>query len=259
MAEFAAYSLEVLSALHLGVRRAGVVARSHRHAPGHLFSHALAAVIGVRRGATPAAFAGALAEVTGRFRFGPAFFVENGSALTDDEVQTRLLASTHHVTLGLGERAALDAALFEVEALHVAPGSAVRLGGGVWFDRDAIDDKPLAHWLSQIRLGGEQKTGLGRVRCADWQAGAKAYPGLGPAGPQGLHCAAGENLSGAALDGVDRSPLVPWLGRRFDTQRGFGRKLSTAALVRINGRVTEAACFFPAGEEPGLGCWTRTT
>ena len=258
MPEFAAYALELISPLHLGVRRAGVVARSHLHAPGHLFSHAMAATIGARRGATVEIFAAALEEVMRRFRFGPAFFVENGRALADTEVETRLLASSHHVTLSLGERSALDSALFEVEALQVVQGSGVHLAGGVWFDKDELLGKPLAHWLSEIRLGGEQKTGLGRVRCIDWQAGVKNYPGLGPAGPQGLHRVAGEVLRGAALDGVDRAPLVPWLGRRFDPQRGFGRRLSRAALVRVGGRAREDGNFLPASAEPGLGCWTRS-
>ena len=257
MAEFAAFTLEVLSPLHLGIRRAGVVARSHRHAPGHLFSHALAAVCGVQRGAAPEHFAAALEEVTRRFRFGPAFFVEAGVRLSEEAIEARLLFSSHHVTLSLGERSALDSALFEVEALRASSRGGVHLAGGVWFDRDGLDGKPLSQWLSAIRLGGEQKTGYGRVRCAEWKAGAKAYPGLGDAGPQGLRRTAGEQLPGAALDGVDRAPLVPWLGRRFDPRRGFGRRLSQAALVRVDGRVSEGGFFLPSAVEPGLGCWQR--
>ncbi len=76
MPTFAAFSLELRSPLHLGSRRAGVVAQTHRHAPGHLFVHALAAAVGAARGGSPGHFADALDEIMRRFRFGPAFFID---------------------------------------------------------------------------------------------------------------------------------------------------------------------------------------
>jgi hypothetical protein len=137
--------------------------------------------------------------------------------------------------------------------------SCLRLNGGVWFeDGDKLDGRPLKDWLSDIRLGGELKTGLGRVRCDGWQAGAKNYPGIGPAGADGLRAAAGSLLPGAAIDGVTAAPLTPWLGRRHDAKLGFGRRLSHAALVRHNGRVEVDAVFLPSAGDPGQGCWQRT-
>ena len=258
MRAFASYSLELLSPLHLGSRRAGVVAQTWRHAPGHLFVHALAAAAGLRRGGAPTDFAAALDEIAGRFRFGPAFFMRGGERLSDAEVERDLVASSHHVALDGASRSAVDSALFEVEALHGLRGSGVLLAGGVWVDGGAdLDARPLAQWLDDIRLGGEQKGGFGRVRCAAWQADADVYPGVGPAGPDGLRLERGAPLPGAALDGVVAAPLAPLLGRRHDARQGFGRRLSQAALVRFDGRAAEAGCFLPAGVEPGMGCWTR--
>lgn len=253
-AVFAAFSLELVSPLHLGSRRAGVVAQTHRHAPGHLFTHALAASVGMRRGTDPATFQQALAEIMRRFRFGPAFFMEGGRRLDDAEVGRRLIASSHHVTLDGDSRSAVESALFEVESIQ--PRRTIHLAGGVWLeDGDLIDNRPLAEWLSDIRLGGELKTGFGRVRCSAWDEKATLYPGVGKATAEGVVLEAGQPLPGAALAGVGESPLVPWLGRRHDPKLGFGRRLSRAALVRINGVVPARTLFRPHGSDEGLGCW----
>lgn len=256
MITFASFSLELLSPLHLGSRRAGVVAQTHRHAPGHLFTHALAAAVGSRRGAAPDAFSTALEEISRRFRFGPAFFMRGTERLDDDAVERELLASSHHVTIDNGSRSAVESALFEVEFIQCIRDSGVRLCGGVWHeDGDFIDGRPLREWLSEIRLGGEQKAGLGRLRCDGWLSEATEYQGVGSVGPAGVQVAAGSRLPGAALDGVTAAPLQPWLGRRHDAKSGFGRRLSQAALVRLNGRVDTASVFLPSASEPGLGCW----
>jgi hypothetical protein len=177
MSRFAAFSLELLSPLHLGSRRAGVVAQTHRHAPGHLFVHALAAAVGAARDGLPEHFAEALAEVMRRFRFGPAFFIDGERRLDDTEVERRLLSSSHHVTLDGATRSAVESALFEVEQLAVPAGGSIRLRGGVWFDDERLDAHVLREWLSNIRLGGEIKTGCGHVHCDGWQADAPGYPG----------------------------------------------------------------------------------
>ncbi len=260
MSNFASFSLELKSDLHLGSRRAGVVAQTHRHAPGHLFVFALAAAVGMRRGSTPEIFAQALEEVTRRFRFGPAFFMRGDKRLDDAAVEQEMIASQHHVTLDGEARSAVESALFEVECIHVPRALDVRLKGGVWCEGgESIDRRPLREWLSDVRIGGEIKTGLGRVHCENWQSGAKNYPGMGLAGSKGLRAIAGSQLFGVALDGVSASPLVPWLGRRHDSQLGFGRRLSEAVLVRMNGRVDVDADFMPSNIDPGLGCWQRTT
>lgn len=256
MARFAAYSLEPLSPLHLGSRRAGVVAQTHRHAPGHLFTFALAAAVGMRRGASADIFQKALDEVMRRFHFAPAFFFAGEEALSEAEVERRLVASSHHVSLALEHRAAVDGALFEVESLQPRPG--VTLRGGVWLADDGmLDGRPLSDWFSEIRLGGELKTGSGRVRCAVWDDQARHYPGVGPVSAQGVWLEAGTTLPGAALDGVANAPLVPWLGRRHDPVLGFGRRLSQAGLVRIGGTVVESGHFIAASGASGLGCWEK--
>lgn len=255
MTTFAAFSLEPLSPLHLGSRRAGVVAQTHRHAPGHLFTYALAAAVGMHRGTSVDFFAAALDEVTRRFRFGPAFFMEAARRLDDADVERRLIASSHHVTLDSDSRSAVESALFEVEAIQVRRG--IHLAGGVWMeDGDKIDGRSLKEWLSDIRLGGEQKTGMGRVRCENWQAGAKIYPGVGPAGESGVRLDAGGLLPGAAVDGVEGVPLVPWVGRRFDARLGFGRALTKALLVRCDGFASVDGCFIPATGTKA-GCWQQ--
>lgn len=250
MKHFASYRLELRSALHLGSRRVGIVAQTHRHAPGHLFSHALAAAAGAQRGTTPEVFAQTLEEIRQRFRFGPAFFMEGERRLDDDEVEQRLISSSHHVTLDPGQRCAVESALFEIECLNAPRG--IQLAGGVWLaDDDRLDGEPLQAWLSRIRLGGELKTGFGRVACCHWQADAKHYPGIGPASPAGVLRQQGELLPGAAVDGVEHSPLLPWLGRRHDPRLGFGRQLSKATLIHMNGRASASGSYLPDPD----GCW----
>ena len=259
MSTFASYTLELKSPLHLGSRRAGVVSQTHRHAPGHLFVYALAAAVGMNRGSTPDVFAKALEEITGRFRFGPAFFMRLDKRMEDAEVERDMVTSNHHVTLEGDTRSAVESALFEVECLNPAPHLGVRLAGGVWYKGgDTIDKRPLRDWLGILRLGGEQKMGLGRVSCDGWKNNSSQYPGLsGKVIPEGLSVSAGEQLMGAALDGVHTAPLVPWLGRRHDANLGFGRQLSQAVLVRMNGHVETDACFLPSVGDPGVGCWQR--
>lgn len=258
MSTFASYSLELKSPLHLGSRRAGVVAQTHRHAPGHLFVYALAAAVGMRRGATPDVFAQALQEVTRRFRFGPAFFMRDDKRLDDTAVEQKMIASNHHVTLDGQSRSAVESALFEVEYIHPPKALDVRLKGGVWCEGgESIDRRPLREWLSDVRLGGEIKTGLGCVHCESWENDAKNYPSMGLASSKGLRATAGSHLFGVALNGVGAAPLIPWLGRRHDSKLGFGRRLSQAVLVRMNGRVYADADFMPSVDDPGLGCWQR--
>lgn len=259
MSTFASYSLELKSALHLGSRRSGVVAQTHRHAPGHLFVYALAATVGMHRGGKPDDFAQALQEVTKRFRFGPAFFMRGDQRLNEAAVERELVSSSHHVTLDGEARSAVESALFEVEIICPPKALDVRLKGGVWCEGgESIDRRPLREWLSEVRLGGELKTGLGRVQCESWKSDAKNYPGMGLASSKGLRATAGSQLFGVALDGTIAAPLVPWLGRRHDQRLGFGRRLSQAVLVRMNGRVDVDTDFMPSVSDPGLGCWQRT-
>lgn len=256
---FATFTLTPLSPLHLGSRRAGIVAMTHRYVPGHLFTYALAAQLGRQRGKKREAFTAEIDEIARRFRFGPAFFLApNGERLSDDEVEARLIRSFHHVTLHPQERAAIDRALFELEA--ITPQPSIVLAGGVWIDGDPeLDGIPLRAWLDRIRLGGERKAGYGVVRCTGWEAHADEYPGIGPANAHGLHLPAGATLPGPACDDtiLSEAPLLPWLGRRYSPTHGHGRELSPPALVRIHATLTENATFLPANTEPLLGCWQR--
>jgi hypothetical protein len=171
MATFAVYSLELLSPLHLGSRRAGVVAQTHRHAPGHLFVHALAAAVGAARGGSPKDFSDALGEVMQCFRFGPAFFIDGERRLDDAEVGRLLLGSSHHVTLDGATRSAVESALFEVEQLAVPAGrqrnspAAAASGSPTTVSTRARCATGCRTSASVARL----KTGCGHVRCDRWQ------------------------------------------------------------------------------------------
>ena len=221
--------------------------------------HALAAAVGAARGGKPGNFAEALAETMRRFRFGPAFFLDGERRLDDAEVERRLVGSSHHVTLDGAARSAVESALFEVEKLALPGSSGIRLRGGVWFDADRLDGRPLRDWLSILRLGGELKTGCGHVLCDGWQASSKAYPGVAAADGAGVRLAAGELLPGAAIDGVGGVPLQPWLGRRHDPELGFGRRLSQAVLLRMDGRSERDARFLPGASGVATGCWQAVT
>ncbi len=254
---FYSYRLLPLGPLHPGDRRAGVVARCHRHLPGHLFSYALTATVAAARGLAGDDFAGHLRlldEIRARFRFGPAFVCAEGRRLDDAAVEARCLGATERVTLRPGARSAVAGALFEVEVLRLPDGH--HLAGGVWADAPELDGEPLHHWLGRLRLGGERRLGYGRVRCPERLDETDRYPGVGPVVGEAVVMAPGEILPGAALDGVENAPLRPWLGRRHDRDRGSGRAFSQAVLVRLHGQVPAGGGRYrPSAEEPGLGCW----
>ncbi|RMD68643.1 MAG: hypothetical protein D6819_08910 [Gammaproteobacteria bacterium] len=252
---FAAYTLIPLTPLHLGAGRSGIVARTHGHVPGHLLTYAFTAAVARARGArTPEGHEAILDEICQKLRFGPAFVMEGDRRLDDSEVESRFVFSRHHVTLEPASRSAVEGALFETEVLQL---SGVVIKGGVWCEEDTWDGLPLKDWFDRLQLGGEWKTGCGRVRCQVFQPHATHYPGVGPVQGEVVTLKAGAILPGAALDGVTEAPLRPWLGRRHDPRLGSGRALSKAALVRLHGRVPEAGCYGIQDREPGLGCWKR--
>lgn len=270
--QFAAFTLEPVTALHLGSGRAGMVAKSHAFIPAHLFGYALAAERGRQLGGRPEHFQTALREVAEAVRFAPALPLNATGRIAEDwpDHPERYLAGQHHVSLHVESRSAVERALFEVEYLasrHLHGGDRgkpVRLGGGLWFRSDRFAGTPWRDWLERLRLGGELKAGLGVVRVVDWQPGAKTFHSWGRIDGPGLRLAPGERLWGAALDavaGLTDAPLRPWLGRRYAFDRGkdgFGRHLSEVALVRVHARVQAAtgAVFLPCADEGSRwGCW----
>jgi len=268
---FAAFTLELVSPLHLGSGRAGMVARSHTFVPGHLFGYALAVARGRELGGRPEHFQAALAEVAQAARYAPALPLGPDGRVEPDwpEQAGQYLGGQHHVALRLDSRSAADKALFEVE--HILPryprgprrGERLRLGGGLWYRDARPGGREWPDWLDRLRLGGELKTGLGRVRLVDWAPGASDFHGWAPSNAAGLRLAPEQRLWGPALDavpGLDAAPLRPWLGRRHDYARGAGgsgRLLSAAILVRLHARAgTDLPPVWPcAVEGSGWGCW----
>jgi len=258
--------------LHIGAGRAGMLARSHGFVPGHIVTFALAATIGRARGGCPAHFAAALHEVRTQLRCGPLFICDAEKQQPiwprrhRSDIEARYLDAINHVALALESASAVEGALFEVE--QIAPrclhgprqGQPTRLIGGLWFQEAKLDDRPWKDWLNQSLLGGELKTGLGRVRVIDdqWNLNATDYAGLGIADGLGLRVQTGTLLPGPSMDGTKDAPLQPWLGRLFDPQQGFGRRFSPPALVRLDGVAQETGTFLPSAQEVGLGCWTRS-
>jgi hypothetical protein len=266
---FAVITLELLTPLHLGAGRSGRLARCHRFVPGHLLTYSLATAIGKANGGQQVDFKQALTQVCQQVRCGPLFIwdAEHEEVLLPYQHQQRIemhyLTTTNHITVSPESRAVLAGALFEVEALAAQQlrgkkrGVPTRLIGGIWYETDKIASRPLSVWLNHCILGGELKTGLGRVKCVEWQGGANAYPGIqGRCDAKGLSMKVGSLLPGPALEGVINAPLRPWVGRLYDVDQGFGRRLSSPVLVRVEGKVKQEACFLPANTEKGFGCWS---
>lgn len=271
--QFANYRLNILSPLHIGCRRAGMVAKTYHYVPGHVITFALIAAIGNQKAKSYDDYSNIQREVLSKTRFGAAFFQRsNGENLTDDkdltydeQVEKELVYGDHHVTLSQDTRAAINGAMFEVEAIYSKKD--VYIVGGVWFDSEEIFGRNIKDWLNEIRIGGELKTGYGRVSLNNFDTKSKFYPGINNNNNKvdeiGLVIAKNEVLKGATLDNeatpncvVKNVPLEPFLGRRYDANLGFGRALSSAVLVRMNGIVSaDNLHFLPCNNEIGLGCW----
>lgn len=260
--KFAAFRMELLSPLHAGSWRAGMVAQSHRFVPGHLFSYALAAAYGGQLGGKREDYAQALQAVLTSVRFAPAFLSDNNKALFPqrdrETIERRYLRGNNHVTLQLDSRSAQNKALFEVEYITSSAGRncPTQLLGGCWMNADRLGGLPWQDWFAQMIVGGEGKTGYGRLRREHWDERAQNFHGIGSIVKNGLALKAGERLPGPALQGVGQTPMQPWLGRLYDQRQGFGRRLGAAAFVYMDGACTKDAVFIPHAEETGLGCWT---
>ena len=260
--QFAAFRLGLVSSIHAGSWRAGMVAQTHRFIPGHLFSYALAAVYGGHLGGQPNHYAEALQAVLSSVRFAPALLSDGQQLLYPQQhrnvIEQLYLRGNNHVTLQLDSCAAQDKALFEVEYISAKAigGARTELLGGCWFRRDGLDGLPWQHWFGQFILGGEGKIGYGRCSLINWDKKAESFHDIGKIIPGGLKLAAGDRLPGPALSGVGQAPQQPWLGRLYDEKQGFGRRLSAAAWVCMDGVCENEAVFLPHAEEVGLGCWT---
>ncbi|MDD5035132.1 MAG: hypothetical protein PHE55_10265 [Methylococcaceae bacterium] len=268
---FAAFTLELATPLHLGCGRVGMLARSHAFVPGHVIGYALAAQLGRSKGGKPEDFQAALCEVAANALFAPAFILDRQGRIEQDWPQhpERYLSGDHHVTLHLEKRSAVESALFEVE--YLAPrhlygpnkGQPIRLGGGLWLRDSKLAGRSWREWLEICRLGGELKSGYGIVRCTDWQENATTFHGWGRSQPDGLHLSEKDSrLWGPSLDTITRvgdAPLLPWTGRRYDFSRGaggFGQRIESAVLVRLNARINQPLSLIPSGQEGARwGCW----
>lgn len=268
---FAAFTLDLVTPLHLGRGRAGMVARSHAFVPGHVISYALAAQLGKVKGGRQEDFQAALSEIATAARVAPAFILDGQGRIESDwpDHPERYLTGDHHVALDLKNRSAVESALFEVEYLATHrlhgpdKGQPIRLGGGLWLRDGKLAGRSWQEWLDGCRLGGELKAGYGIVRCSEWRENAATFHGWGRSDSDGLHLNKDDSrLWGPALDrvtGVSDAPLQPWTGRRYDVGRktdGFGLKLESALLVRVNARIGQQVALMPSGQEgSGWGCW----
>lgn len=272
--QFTGFILELETPLHIGAGRGGMLLRGHGFVPGHVVSYALAAALGKAGGGRSADFTRALDLVLRETRCGPLFIrdAEENRVLSPrrdrERIETRYLTARNHVTLDPQACSAVETALFEVESIAARTlhgpqrGQPVQLVGGLWHTAPRLAGKPLQDWFrSGLLLGGELKTGLGRVRLAKpgWMPDAPHYAqqAAWPVNQQGLRRSAGDLLPGPSLDGGTDAPLQPWLGRLFDRKLGFGRRFPGAALARLDARCLTPGCYFPAAGEIGLGCWTR--
>ena len=270
---FTGFTLELETALHIGAGRGGMLLRSHGFVSGHVVSYALAAAIGKASGGRSADFTRALETVFRDTRCGPLFILdaEEKQALAPrrdrERIETRYLTANNHVTLDPETCSAVETALFEVESISARTlhgsqrGQPVHLAGGLWHTTPRLAGKPIQDWFrSGLLLGGELKTGLGRVKLAKpgWMPNALQYAQhpAWPVNERGLHRSADDLLPGPSLDGGTDAPLQPWLGRLFDAKLGFGRRFPGAALVRLDARCDTPGFYLPAAGEVGLGCWT---
>lgn len=265
--KFAKFTLELSTPLHIGKGRCGMLARSFGFVPGHIISYALTSVLAKQQySGQESDFQKALKTVRSQLRCGPFFIAEKNQVLLpkkhEVQIETHYLTGSNHVTLYSDTRTSVESALFEIEAIapHVLRGNEqgkpTRLVGGIWYESLQLGNSSLSDCLNQCWLGGEIKTGFGRVKYIETDKSAKTYPGIdGECDGNGLHLQKGADLPGPALAGVINSPLRPWVGRLYDEKQGFGRRLGTPALVRMDGEVEQDACFLPAAEEKGFGCW----
>lgn len=271
---FTGLTLELETPLHIGAGRSGMLARGHGFVPGHVISYALVAAIGKARGGQSADFVRALTAVLQDVRCGPFFLLdaEKQHPLLPrrdrERIENQHLTARNQVTLDPHAGSAVESALFEVESIAARVlhgprrGQPVQLAGGLWHRVPHLAGKPLKDWFcAGLLLGGELKTGMGRVKLArqGWRPNGPHYaqhPGW-PADERGLHLTKDTLLPGPSLDGATDAPLQPWLGRLFDPQQGFGRRFSPPALVRLDGTVREAGVFLPSDREVGLGCWIQ--
>jgi len=264
--QFAAFRLHLESPLHVGSWRAGMVAQTHRFVPGHIFSYALASAYGRALGADAVHFQTALQDVRATIRFAPAFITLDGKSplfphRDGRTIERHFVRGNNHASLQLDSCSAQDSALFEVEfiaARHRAENGGTRrtvLLGGCWFNAEHLGGRTWRDWLGDLTLGGEGKMGYGRCAVLAWDGQADSFHGVGNISGCGLSLAAGTILPGPALSGVFERPMQPWLGRLYDPEQGFGRKLGKAAFVCLDGVCAQAAVFSPYQGEQGLGCW----
>ncbi len=267
---YAQIILTLASDLHIGSGRAGMLAKTHRFVPGHVLTYALAAAIGKQTGGGYPQFVEALERVRQTLRCGPLFFLNPAQpeqalwpTLHSETIEQQFLIASNHVTLDYASRSGVNGALFEVEAIAANvvrganKGRSTRLVGGLWFGDHRLSGRSVCDWLGDCLLGGELKTGLGRIAKVEWSESAAQYAGIGRVDGDGLHLESGELLPGVSLQGVSNAAIYPWMGRLYDRRKGFGRRLSEPVFVAFDAKVERTGCFMPAMNDKGLGCWER--
>jgi hypothetical protein len=264
--QFARLRLVPHSPLHIGAGRRGMVALSRGFVPGHVLSNALAAAMGKQLGGQYDDFQTALEGVLKHTRMGPLLLKNpDGDALfypdrDRHDIAYRYLTGSQHVTLDNRSGTAVDGALFEMEMIspHILRGDErgedTQLQGGFWFNQDELFGQPLENWLKKLLLGGELKTGMGRLRDVFCDRGQQAYPHLRMSA-EGLQAQLGDIIPGPTMSGVQYVPQIPWTGRLYDKKQGFGRRFSSPILVCMDGVAKQQQTFMPNGSQHANGCW----
>lgn len=263
--KFVEIRLELVTPLHVGAGRAGMVSRARGFVPGHVLAYALAASLGRKRGGRAENYEDAVMAVRAGIRCGPLLLWTGREALFPRRDRSRIemeyFCGVNHTAIDGEMGRNVDGGLYEVEAIAPRPRRTddcgpTELRGGMWFEEETLSGSLLRDVVGACVLGGERNAGMGRIRLTGWDCNAKTYVGVGRVKDCGrLWLRREEVLPGPALDGVRGAGWEPWFGRLYDRQRGAGRRFSEPVMVRMDGKPGEEGYFELESSENGFGCW----
>lgn len=266
-----AYRFELATMCHPGAGRRGMVAYVHRFIPGHVISFGLAvawAKLNVSReqGIKFEDFESALALIQKTWSIGPAFLLKEQKALLPEKdkrvIEAYSVHSRNQVALDAETKSAMDGALFELEAHQPIllsgdhKGQAAKWGCVVWGD-ESLEGIGFETLLSQALLGGELTKGMGRIKQVS-KVSQEGYFGYGKLLDEGLSLEAESFVPGAMVSLQDDSVSAierPWVGRRFDRHKGFGRSSSEVVFVQMDAYTSQPLKLRPSSELKTLGLW----
>jgi hypothetical protein len=267
-----AYQFELASMCHPGVGRRGMVAYIHRFIPGHVISFGLAVALAKLRcpkgqGVKFEDFESALSMIQKSWRVGPAFLLRDNEALLPEKdkslIEVTSIHSRNQVALDFETKSGIDGALFELEAHQSTllsgehKGESAVWGCVVWGDEALEEGITFNALLEKALLGGELTKGMGRIKKVS-KVSQERYFGYGKLSEEGLHLEANSIVPGAMLarqDGSVNAVERPWVGRRFDRQKGFGRSSSNVVFVQMDANTARPMTLRPSSDLETLGLW----